>query len=118
MAHFAKLDSNNNVISVHVVVHDVMLDNGVEKEQLGIDFLTKLHGYSNWKQTSFNRTTRKNYASPGYTYDSSRDAFIPPKPYSSWTLNESTCRWEAPVTYPDDGKFYKWNEDNEEWVEN
>ena len=79
-----------------------------------------------WIQTSYNtyggqhpegRPLRKNYAGIGYTYDSVRDAFIPPKPYASWTLNEDTCLWDAPVAYPTDGKRYKWNEDQQNWIE-
>lgn len=67
-------------------------------------------------RTSYNGKYRKNFAGIGYTYDAARDAFIAPKPFPSWTLNESTCRWEAPVAYPTDGKFYVWNEDDQEWV--
>lgn len=68
------------------------------------------------RRTSYNDNYRKNFAGIGYTYDAARDAFIAPKPFPSWTLNESTCRWEAPVAYPTDGKFYVWNEDDQEWV--
>jgi hypothetical protein len=117
MAHFAKLDENNNVISVHVVVNDVITIDGNESEQAGIDFLTSLHGHALWKQTSYNGNIRKNYAGIGYTYDAGRDAFIPPKPYVSWTLNETTCQWEAPVAYPTDGKRYTWDEATTSWVE-
>jgi hypothetical protein len=117
MAHFAKLDENNNVISVHVVVNDVITIDGNESEQAGIDFLTSLHGHALWKQTSYNGNIRKNYAGVGYTYDAGRDAFIAPKPYSSWTLNETTCQWEPPVAYPTDGKRYGWFEPNQEWIE-
>ena len=70
-----------------------------------------------WIQTSYNGNIRKNYAGIGYTYDPQRDAFIAPKQYESWILNEDTCRWEAPVAYPTDGKIYKWNEDNQSWDE-
>lgn len=115
MAHFAKLDENNNVLAVHVVVNDVITINGSESEQAGIDFLTGLHGHSLWKQTSYNGTFRKNYAGIGYTYDSSRDAFIPPKPFNSWILNEDTCLWDAPIAYPIDGNMYIWNEENLAW---
>ncbi len=117
MAHFAKLDENNNVLAVHVLVNDVITIDGNESEQAGIDFLTNLHGHNKWKQTSYNRTFRKNYAGIGYTYDYARDAFIPPKPYQSWILNETTCIWEAPVTYPTDGKVYNWSEITTSWVE-
>ena len=117
MAHFAKLDENNNVLAVHVVVNDVITIDGVESEQAGIDFLTGLHGHTLWKQTSYNGTIRKNYAGIGYTYDIGRDAFIAPKLYSSWVLNETTCQWESPVPYPTDGKIYGWFEPNQQWIE-
>jgi len=117
MAHFAKLNENNYVIGVHVVVNEVITINGIESEQSGIDFLTNLHGYNLWKQTSYNGNFRKNYAGIGYYYDSIRDAFIPPKPYPSWTLNEDSCLWQSPIPYPNDGKMYKWNEDIGNWEE-
>jgi hypothetical protein len=117
MAHFAKLDENNNVLAVYVVNNDVITIDGNESEQAGIDFLTGLHGHTLWKQTSYNGTFRKNYAGVGYTYDTGRNAFIAPKPYSSWTLNETTCQWEASVAYPTDGKQYGWFEPNQQWIE-
>ena len=119
MAHFAQLDSTNNVIRVEVVNNNVIIDaDGNEQEQVGIDFLTNLYGGVGWyKQTSYNGNFRKNYANVGGVYDSVRDAFIPPKPYPSWTLVEDTCQWTAPVTYPDDGKVYGWNEGTTAWVE-
>jgi hypothetical protein len=117
MAHFAKLDDNNVVLAVHVVNNDVITIDGNESEQAGIDFLTGLHGHTLWKQTSYNGNFRKNYAGIGYTYDAGRDAFIPPKPWASWTLNETTCQWEAPVAYPSDGKRYGWFEPNQQWIE-
>ena len=117
MAHFAKLDENNNVLAVHVVNNDVITVDGNESEQAGIDFLTSLHGHTLWKQTSYNGNIRKNYAGIGYTYDAGRDAFIPPQPYVSWTLNENTCQWECPVAYPTDGKMYAWFEPNQQWIE-
>jgi hypothetical protein len=117
MAHFAKLDDNNVVLAVHVVNNDVITVDGAESEQVGIDFLTGLHGHSNWKQTSYNGTFRKNYAGVGFAYDLEKDAFIPPKPYGSWILNESTCQWESPIPYPTDGKIYAWFEPNQQWIE-
>jgi hypothetical protein len=117
MAHFAKLDENNNVLAVHVVNNDVVTVNGNESEQAGIDFLTELHGHTLWKQTSYNNTFRKHFAGIGFTYDVSRDAFIPPKPFASWTLNETTCYWEAPTAMPTDGKKYGWDEPTLSWVE-
>ncbi len=121
MAHFAKLDENNKVLAVHVVNNDVITIDGVESEQAGIDFLTDLHGHTLWKQTSYNGTIRKNYAGIGYTYDAGRDAFIAPRPWASWTLNETTCQWESPVPYPtvdpENPKRYGWFEPNQEWIE-
>ncbi len=117
MAHFAKLDENNVVLAVHVVNNDVITIDGNESEQAGIDFLTGLYGHTLWKQTSYNGTFRKNYAGIGYTYDAGRDAFIPPQPWASWTLNETTCQWETPVAYPTDGKIYGWFEPNQQWIE-
>ncbi len=118
MAHFARLDKTNNVIRVHVLVNTVITDGeGNEQEQVGVDFLTNHQGGVGWyKQTSYNGNFRKNYAGIGYTYDSTRDAFIPPQPYNSWTLNEDTCQWESPVTYPDDGKRYTWDEATTNWM--
>ncbi len=119
MAHFAELDSTNNVFKVHVVNNEVITDaDGNEQEQLGIDFLTNLYGGVGWyKQTSYNRNFRKNFAGVGYTYDGTRDAFIAPQTYPSWTLNEDTCRWEAPIAYPDDGNLYEWDEATTSWIE-
>ena len=128
MASFAKLDNNNIVLRVESVVNEVIKDsNGIEQEQLGIDFLRTLYNQPNaiWKQTSYNThggvhnnngiPLRKNHAGIGYTYDEDRDAFIPQKNYPSWILNETTCQWEAPVVYPDDGEQYNWNETNLTW---
>ena len=117
MAHFAKLDENNIVLAVHVVNNDVITVNGVESEQVGIDFLTDLHGHTSWKQTSYNGTIRKNYAGVGFVYDASRDAFIASQPWASWILNETTCQWESPVACPTDGKLYGWFEPNQQWIE-
>jgi len=117
MAHFAKLDENNVVTQVIVVANKDTADaEGVEKEHIGAAFCERLLG-GVWKQTSYNGNIRKNYAGIGYTYDASRDAFIPLKPFNSWTLNEDTCQWQAPVAMPDDGKMYRWDEDTTSWVE-
>ena len=114
MAHFAKLDKNNKVLEVHVVNNDV-LDSDNE-EQSGIKFLTEWsNGYTNWKQTSYNATFRKNYAGIGFIFNEELDAFIAPKPYSKWILNEETCQWESPIPYPKDGQNYEWNNKKEEW---
>ena len=116
MANFAKIGLNNKVIEVLSVHNNELLDsNGVEQEVNGIDFLTKLTGWSIWVQTSYNKNFRKNYAGIGFTYDEDRDAFIPKKLYNSWILNEDTCQWEAPVAYPTDGQEYNWNETNQTW---
>lgn len=115
MAHFAELGENNTVLRVIVVDNkDTMDTNGVEVEEIGATFCRNLLG-GTWKQTSYNANFRKNYAGFGYTYDSQRDAFIPPKPFNSWLLNEDTCRWDAPVAYPTDGKLYTWNEETTAW---
>ena len=118
MAHFAKLDQNNVVLEVHVVHNNELLDqNGQEQEWKGVWFLQNWSGgYPHWKQTSYNGNFRKNYAGIGYTYDPVRDAFIPPKPYLSWILNEQTCLWDPPVAMPDDGKMYQWDEATISWV--
>lgn len=117
MAHFAQIDENNVVQQVIVVHNNELLDeNGIEQESKGIQFCQSLFG-GNWVQTSYNASFRKNYAGQGYTYDSVRDAFISPKPYNSWVLNEDTCNWDAPVSYPNDGKLYVWDEDAVAWVE-
>jgi hypothetical protein len=129
MASFAKLNSENIVTTVESVVNDVLKDsNGVEQEQLGIEFLKTLYNEPNaiWKQTSYNThgnihslgetPFRKNHAGIGYIYDSQRDAFIPPKPYNSWILNETTCLWDAPVARPNDNNIYSWNEETQNWT--
>jgi len=118
MAYFAKLNNTNIVIEVHCVANNELLDeNGNEIEQKGIDFLTAWSGgYTNWKQTSYNGTIRKNYAGVGYTYQADIDAFVPPKPYASWTL-DANAQWQPPVAMPTDGKMYSWNEETQTWVE-
>jgi len=126
MASFAKIGLNGGVIEVHSISNDVLKDaNGVEQEKLGIDFLTQQTHWPIWKQTSYNTKggvhklggtpLRKNHAGIGHKYDEDRDAFIAPKPFNSWVLNEDTCLWEAPVTKPEDDKNYVWNEDNQTW---
>ena len=111
MAHFCKLGVGNIVERVEVVSNDIATN-----EQAGVDFLNNLYGTRDvWKQTSYNNNIRKNFAGIGYIYDQEKDAFIPPKPYPSWTLNEDTCLWEAPVSKPTDGQLYKWNEENQTW---
>lgn len=116
MAHFAQLNEQNIVTQVIVVANEELLENGIEREQKGIDFCKSLFG-GNWIQTSYNSKIRKNYAGIGYRYDSTKDAFIPPQPYLSWSLNEETCLWDSPVPYPTDGKFYVWDEAALDWAE-
>jgi len=121
MAHFAKLGTGDIVERVHVVSNDV-----ATTEQAGIDFLNELYNTRDvFKQTSYNTfggehklggtPFRKNYAIVGGRYDSSRDAFIPPKPFNSWTLNETTCLWEPPTPYPEGDNNYRWNEETQQW---
>ena len=118
MAHFAEINENGIVLRVLVV------DNAQESN--GQDFLANTLGLGGtWVKTSYNTVggvhtnggtpLRKNYAGIGYTYDSDRDAFIPPKPYASWTLNEDSCLWDSPVAYPTDGERYTWNEETTSW---
>ena len=114
MSHFAQIDNNNIVVQVIVAEQD-FIDSGAVGDP------------SKWIQTSYNRfggqhrlggtPLRKNYAGIGYTYDADRDAFIPPKAFPSWTLNEDTCQWQAPVEMPTDGKMYTWNEETQSWDE-
>ena len=113
MAHFAILKAGNIVEKVVVVSNEV-----ATTEQVGVEFLRNLYKDQHLPviQTSYNNNIRKNFAGIGYQYDQTRDAFIAPKLYPSWILNETTCRWEAPVAYPDDGKDYSWDETATNWV--
>ena len=104
MSHFAEINSDSVVQRVIVAEQDFINSGAV-----GDSF--------NWVQTSYNGNFRKNYAGSGYTYDKTRDAFIAPQPYASWTLVEATCQWEAPTAYPTDGEMYTWDEDTTAWVE-
>tara|TARA_R110000803_G_scaffold112358_1_gene180722 strand:+ start:976 stop:1353 length:378 start_codon:yes stop_codon:yes gene_type:complete len=121
MAHFCKIGTGNIVEKIEVVSNDIATN-----EEAGVNFLNNLYKTSDvWKQTSYNTLAgvhkldgtpfRKNYGCIGYTYDESKDAFIAPKSFNSWTLNETTCVWEAPVVKPDDGKKYSWNESTVGW---
>ena len=117
MAHFAEIGIDNTVLRVLVVADkDTSDENGIENEKIGATFCKKLLG-GNWIQTSFNRKIRKNFAGVGHFYDASRDAFISPKPFASWVLDETTCQWNPPTSKPNDGKDYKWNEATTSWVE-
>ena len=122
MAHYAQLDENNVVTQVIVVDNKDCSDaNGVEKEYIGAAFCEKLFG-GNWKQTSYNGNIRKNYAGIGFTYNADIDAFVPPKPYASWVLDNETAQWNAPVAMPEDAgtgeppKRYSWDEATTSWV--
>jgi hypothetical protein len=121
MAYFAKLGTGNIVEQVISINNSVITDNnGIEQEQLGNDFINKLYNTRDvWKQTSYNNNIRKNFAGIGYQYDQTRDAFIPPKPFNSWVLNEDTCLWNAPVAMPttelEENEYYSWNESIINW---
>lgn len=118
MAHFARVE-NSIVQQTIVVKNEVITDgNGDEQESLGVTFCQSLYGAdTEWKQTSINSSFRKNFGRPGFTWDAARDAFIAPQPYDSWVLNETSCRWEAPVAIPDDGNSYRWDEPTTSWVQ-
>ena len=119
MAHFAKLDSNNVVIDVIVLNNQELLDpNGIEREELGIAFLIMWSGgHANWRQTSYNKNFRGNFAGTGYTYDPAQDVFIPPKPYASWVLDTTIWQWKAPIDKPQDpNKLFGWDESIQNWV--
>ena len=122
MAHFAKINESNIVTEVIVVNNDVIKDSsGTEQESLGVAFCTQIYGTGTYKQTSYNSNMRKNMATVGSTYDAARDAFIRPKIYSSWVLDESTCRWKPPIDHPSDSEsiggnvLYQWDEPNINW---
>jgi hypothetical protein len=119
MAHFAKLDDNNIVLDIVVINNNVIEDlQFPESEPIGIQFLTEWSGgYTNWKQTSYNASFRKNYAGVGCTYDFNLDAFISPQPFASWSLDETTCNWISPIPYPTDEKLYTWDEETLTWIE-
>ena len=112
MAHYAFLDENNIVTDVITGIDETELIEGLDTEAWYKNFRGQV-----CKRTSYNNNIRKNYAGIGYTYDEERDAFIPLKPYPSWILNEDTCQWEPPTTYPDNDLIYRWNEDSTSWVE-
>lgn len=117
MAHFAQM--NGNTVAQVIVVNNETLEHAPfpESEAVGIAFCQSLFGAdTEWRQTSYNATFRKNYAGIGFTYDEVLDAFIPPQPYPSWTLDEDKAQWEPPVPYPSDGKEYTWDEDTQSWV--
>jgi hypothetical protein len=110
MAHYAFLNSDNIVTEVIVGIDETELIEGLDTEAWYGNFRGQV-----CKRTSYNGNIRKHYAGIGYTYDAERDAFIPPKPFDSWLLDEETCQWQPPVNYPQDGKMYTWNEANVNW---
>jgi hypothetical protein len=123
MAHFAEIDSNNVVLRVIVVDNkDTSIPDGTEVESIGVAFCQRLFG-GNWVKTSYNGNIRKNYAGMGYTYNAGLDAFVPPKPFASWVLNDTTAQWESPTPMPSDAgtgeppKRYTWDEATTSWVE-
>jgi hypothetical protein len=112
MAHYAFLDNNNVVTEVITGINETETIEGLDTETWYGNFRGQV-----CKRTSYNSNIRKNYAGIGYTYDAARDAFIAPKPFNSWVLDEATCRWQAPTPMPTDDKFYRWDEDTTSWVE-
>ena len=115
MAHFAEIDANNKVKRVIVVSNDDC--NGGDypgSEASGAAFCQNLLG-GTWKQTSYNGNLRKNFAGVGFSYDAARNAFLAPRPFVSWTLDEDTCQWQPPVAYPSDDNEYEWDETNQAW---
>ena len=104
------------VTQVIVIANQELLDNGIESETKGIEFCSNLLG-GTWKQTSYSGNIRKNYAGIGYTYDETLDAFIAPKPFNSWVLDEDKAQWKAPVDMPTDNKKYTWDEATTSWKE-
>ena len=118
MAHFARINENNTVEEIIVINNDDCQNlNFPESELIGLEFITSIGLNGNWKQTSYNANFRKKYAGVGDTYDEIRDAFITPKPFPSWILNEETCLWNSPIERPTDGNLYRWNEDEQSWEE-
>ena len=120
MAHFAELNSSNEVLRVIVVSNDDVNANGGDQHADAETFVTTIVPHSTggvaWKQCSYNHNFRKQYAGKGYTYNPSKDKFIADKPYPSWTL-DSNDDWQAPINKPDDGKMYYWNETDRKWEE-
>jgi len=122
MAHYAFLDENNIVTEVITGVDEDIIQTDLDGSQVGGSSESWETWYGNFrgqvcKRTSYSGNYRKNYAGIGYTYDEDRDAFIPPKPFASWVLDEDTCWWIPPVPMPEDGKMYTWNEEELKWEE-
>jgi hypothetical protein len=121
MSHFAEID-NDNIVQRVIVAEQDFIDSGAVGDannwiQTSYNTRGDIHYASNSNDPDGDVALRKNYAGIGYTYDPTRDAFITPQPYPSWTLDESTCRWNAPTAYPSDGKMYEWDEDTTSWQE-
>jgi hypothetical protein len=118
MAHFAQIDETWTVLRVVVINNAVLLDEySIERDWLGEQFCQSLYGsHTKWIQTSYNGKKYKNFAGIGYTFDPYRHAFIPPKPFPSWTLNEATCQWQAPIAHPSDKQSYQWDENSLNWI--
>jgi hypothetical protein len=118
MAHFARINENNIVDEIIVINNeDCQNLDFPESESVGQEFITSIGLSGNWKQTSYNANFRKKYSGIGDTFDETRNAFITPKPFTSWILNEDTCIWESPIERPTDGNLYRWNEDEQSWEE-
>lgn len=114
MAHYAELDENNIVIRVIVINNSDELKDGIEDESTGASYCAALTGSPNWKKTSYNNNIRRRYANIGYKYDDTRDAFIEPQPFPSWTLDENSD-WQPPIPKPEDGNIYIWDESTLSW---
>ena len=117
MAHFAEINEEGTVQRVLVLSNTVTYQDGEEVEELGVAYLQNMFPDTDWVQTSYNDNFRKRYAGKGMKYDVERDSFIPPQPFPSWLLNEESLSWEAPFPMPDDDELYKWDEENQSWVE-
>lgn len=123
MAHYALINENNEVVEVITGIDENIIQTDIDGTQVGgsSEAWEAFYASRPWfagltcKRTSYNGNIRKNYAGIGYIYDEFRDAFIPPKPYNSWVLNEDTCNWQAPTPFPQDGKPYRWVEDDMNW---
>lgn len=118
MAHFAELDNNNNVIRTIVISNaDILDENGIEREHLGVAICVTVAGSGTWKQTSYNNNFRKMFATPGMKYAADKDVFYNPTgPFPSWVL-DNNYDWQPPTPYPDDGKLYRWDEPTLAWIE-
>lgn len=117
MTHFARLGNDDHVLEVVAVNQKELLDDfGVEQEERGIEYCVRLFG-GRWKQTRFDGSIRKHFAGIGFSYRDDLNAFVPPSPYPSWQLNETTCQWEPPAPEPQDGLVHAWDEDTQQWID-